>query len=150
MAAGLSIKPENLEALRSRLNQNAGLTQQDMTAKVRIDIPMPMVYASREFVQELQKLEPFGTGNRKPMFAERNVRLRNCTVHGRHRNVAKFTLDDESGYRVSGVYFGDADMFMQEVNQHNGYVNVVYYPELNEYRKNVSLQIVVSHYGFSD
>ena len=150
MAAGLSVKPENLEQLRSRLNKNADLTEQDLTAKVRIDIPMPMVYASREFAQELQKLEPFGTGNRKPMFAERNVRLRNCTVHGRHRNVAKFTLDDESGYRVSGVYFGDADMFMQEVNQHNGYVNVVYYPELNEYKKNVSLQIVVSHYGFSD
>lgn len=150
MAAGLSIKPENLEALRSRLNQNANLSEQDLIPKVRIDIPMPMVYASREFAQELQKLEPFGTGNRKPMFAERNVRLRNCTVHGRHRNVAKFTLDDESGYRVSGVYFGDADTFMQQVNEHNGYVNVVYYPELNEYKKNVSLQIVVSHYGFSD
>lgn len=150
MAAGISLKPEKLEQLRCRLNLNAQLSEQDLTPKVRIDIPMPMVYASREFAQELRLLEPFGTGNRKPLFAERNVRLRNGTVHGRHRNVAKFTLEDESGYRVSGVYFGEADVFMQQVNEHNGYVNVVYYPELNVYKKTVSLQIVVSHYGFSD
>ncbi len=148
MAAGLSLKPENLEPLRRRLNENAHLTEDDLTPKVRIDIAMPLVYASKDFVSELSLLEPFGNGNRKPLFAQKNVRVRNCTVRGQSRNVAGFTLEDANGYYVRGVYFGDADTFCEEIGAHGGYANIAYYPEINEFRGNKTLQIVVQHYSF--
>ncbi len=150
MAAGLSLKAENLEEFRRRLNENANLTAEDLIPKVRIDIPMPLAYASREFVGELERLEPFGNGNRKPLFAQKNLRIRNCMVRGKNRNVAGFTLEDENGYYVSGVYFGEADTFAQQVKEHDGRIDVVYYPEINEFRGNSSLQIVVNHYNFPD
>lgn len=150
MAAGLSLQPDKLEEFRRRLNEQASLTEEDLMPKVRIDIPMPLAYASKEFVGELKKLEPFGNGNRKPLFAQKNVRIRNCTVRGKNRNVAGFTLEDGNGYYVSGVYFGEADAFVSQVKEHNGYIDVVYYPEINEFRGNCSLQMVVSYYSFSN
>lgn len=148
MAAGLSLKPENLEMLRRCLNENAHLTEDDLTAKVRIDIAMPLAYASKDFVAELSLLEPFGNGNRKPLFAQKNVRVRNCMVRGQSRNVAGFTLEDANGYYVRGVYFGDADTFCEDISAHGGYANIAYYPEINEFRGNKTLQIVVQHYSF--
>lgn len=148
MAAGVSLKPENLEQFRQRLNERAHLTEDDLTPKIRIDIPMPLEYASFDFVEELHRLEPFGNGNRKPLFAQKNVRIRNCAVRGKNRNVAGFTMETENGYYVSGVYFGEADAFAAELKAHDGYAHVVYYPEINEFRGNRSLQMVVSHYSF--
>ena len=148
MAAGVSMQLDKLEEFRERLNENAHLTEDDLTPKLKIDIPMPLVYASREFIWELERLEPFGNGNRKPAFAQKNLKVRNCSVRGKNRNVAGFTLEDASGYSVSGVYFGEADTFVQEVKDHGGYVDVIYYPELNEFGGSSSLQMVVTHYKF--
>ncbi len=150
MAAGLSLEPENLEQFRRRLNENAKLTEEDMTPKIRIDIPLPILYASKDFIKELERLEPFGNGNRKPVFAQKNLKIRNCVVRGQNRNVAGFRLEDDNGYYVSGVYFGEADAFVQEVKEHGGRINIVYYPEINEYNGLVSVQIVVSHYSFPE
>ena len=150
MAAGLSLEPENLEKFRRKINENAQLSEDDMIPKVKIDIPMPISFATRAFAEELEKLEPYGTGNRKPLFAQKDLVLRNCMIYGKNRNVAKFKLDDGNGCYVSGVYFGEAEEFEQQVKEHDGRINVVYYPEINEYQGNVSLQIVVSHYSFSD
>lgn len=150
MAAGLSLDAENLEELRRRLNENATLTEDDMTPKIKIDIPLPILYASNDFIKELERLEPFGNGNRKPVFAQKNLKIRNCVVRGKNRNVAGFRLEDENGYHVSGVYFGEADLFAQEVKEHGGRINIVYYPEINEYNGMASVQIVVLHYSFPE
>lgn len=150
MAAGLSLETENLEELRRRLNENAKLTEDDMTPKIKIDIPLPILYASNDFIKELDRLEPFGNGNRKPVFAQKNLKIRNCVVRGKKRNVAGFRLEDDNGYYVSGVYFGEADTFVQEVKEHGGRINIVYYPEINEYNGMASVQIVVSHYSFPE
>lgn len=149
MAVGLSLESENLEEFRRRINENAKLTEEDMIPKVKIDIAMPIPYATCAFAEELQKLEPFGTGNRKPMFAQKDLYVRNCAVFGQNRNVAKFRLEDGDGYYVSGVYFGEADEFIKQVKAHNERIDIIYYPEINEYKGNKTLQIVVTHYKFS-
>ena len=148
MAAGLSLDAENLEEFRRRINENAKLTEEDTIPKVKIDIAMPIPYATCAFAEELQKLEPFGTGNRKPMFAQKDLYVRNCAVFGQNRNVAKFRLEDGNGYCVSGVYFGEADAFAEQVKEHNEWIDIIYYPEINEYKGNKTLQIVVTHYKF--
>jgi len=150
MAAGLSLKEENLEEFRRRVNENARLTEEERIPKIKIDIPMPIPYATCAFVEELQKLEPFGTGNRKPVFAQKDLYVRNCMVFGQNRNVAKFRLEDGKGYYVSGVYFGDADAFAKQVKEHNERIDIIYYPEINEYKGNKTLQVVVTNYKFSE
>jgi len=149
MAAGLSMQPEHLEQFRRRLNEQSQLTEDDFLHKIKIDIPMPLVYASQQFTEELSLLEPFGNGNAKPVFAQKNLRVRNCVVRGKNRNVAGFVLEDESGYRVNGVYFGEADAFAAEMKEHGDRINIVYYPDIKEFRGNKTLQIVVTNYNFS-
>jgi single-stranded-DNA-specific exonuclease len=83
MAAGLSLKKENVDAFRRRLNENAGLTEDDFRAKVWIDVPMPLGYVTEKLVREMKLLEPYGQGNEKPQFAEKGLYIRSCRVMGR-------------------------------------------------------------------
>lgn len=150
MAAGLSMeKEQDVPRLRERLNQNAALTDEDFIEKVHIDVPMPLSYVSMEFVEELAKLEPFGNGNPKPLFAQKNVVLKNGRVFGKSRNVAKFTCDDGMGHYLDAVYFGDADEMVAQTEAHGGLCSIVYYPDINEYKGKRSIQIVVKYYDFN-
>ncbi len=149
LAAGLSVQPEKLDELRRRLNEDAGLSVDDFVQKIRIDIPMPLPYATIGFAEELALLEPFGTGNYKPVFAQKDVQICRCVVRGKNKNVAGFWLKDSSGYEAEGIFFGEAERFVNEAAQHENRMNVIYYPEINEFRGNRRLQIVVTHYSFS-
>ena len=148
MAAGLSLSPANLAEFRQRINEQSKLTEDDFVQKIRIDIPMPLPYASMQFAEELALLEPFGNGNHKPLFAQKNLKVHNCMVRGKNKNVAGFVLEDESGYRVNGIYFGEAETFAAQVKENENRINITYYPDINEFRGNRSLQIVVTHYNF--
>lgn len=149
MAAGFSLPRENLHKLREKLNRDCSLKEEDFVQKIMIDVPMPVSYASMEFVEELSLLEPFGNGNPKPVFAQKNLEIRSCVVRGKNRNVAGFILRDENGYEVEGIFFGEADKFVREVKEHSGRINVIYYPDINEFRGKRTLQMVVTHYNFS-
>ncbi len=149
MAAGLSLKPENLSEFWRRINAQSRLTEDDFVQKIRIDIPMPLPYATMQFAEELALLEPFGNGNHKPLFAQKNLQVRNCTVRGKNKNVAGFVLEDENGYRVNGIYFGEAELFAQQVRENGNRINIIYYPDINEFRGNRTLQIVATHYNFA-
>ena len=87
MAAGMSFKKENLPVLRERLNQNCGLSEEDLIPVIHIDVPMPLDYISEGFIQELDLLEPFGKGNPKPIFAERHFKILRASVIGKCRCV---------------------------------------------------------------
>ena len=112
MAAGLSIKEENIERFRKRLNENCTLTEEDLRPKIVIDVPMPVSYISRELVEQLSLLEPFGKGNVKPLFAQKNLSVLNLRIFGKNHNVAKMKLTDGSGTSVDAVYFGEAEKFV--------------------------------------
>ncbi len=166
LAAGLSLAEEDVDELRRRLNENCRLTDEDFEEKVLIDVPMPMAYASIDFVAELARLEPFGNGNPKPQFAQKNVRFLSGRVLGAKHNVGKYTVADEEGRRHELIYFGDLEAFHAYVAAKYGtdaldrlyqtgalsvqsqpiVLSVVYYPDVNEYRGNVSLQMVMKYY----
>lgn len=149
MAAGLSLEEGQVDELRRRLNQDAHeiLTEEDFVEKVWIDVAMPFEYISEAFIQELSLLEPFGQGNEKPQFAQRRLNIRRARVAGKNRNVVMLTLITESGYPVEARWFGDGDQFMEEKGS-SQVMDVVYYPEINEYNGNRSLQAVVRQYRF--
>lgn len=145
MAAGLSMEEKNVELFRRRLNDNCTLTEQDLIPKIMIDVPMPISYLSKKLTEQLKVLEPFGKGNSKPLFAQKNLRAVGIRVFGRNRNVAKMLLIDENGIKMDAVYFGEAQEFVDFVQAHDT-ISVTYYPEINVYQGRENLQVVIKNY----
>ena len=139
MAAGMSLQEENIGALRKGLNEAADLSEEDLTEKVKIDIAMPMRYATGQFVTELERLSPYGNGNPKPLFAQKGLTISELTVQGKNRNVVKLSFAGES---AKGVWFGDGNAFEKEYAAGDT-VSVVYTPEFNEFRGQVSIQMQI-------
>lgn len=145
MAAGLSMEEKNVELFRRRLNDNCTLTEQDLIPKIMIDVPMPISYLSKKLTEQLKVLEPFGKGNSKPLFAQKNLRAVGIRVFGRNRNVAKMLLIDENGIKMDAVYFGEAQEFVDFVQAHDT-MSVTYYPEINVFQGRENLQVVIKNY----
>ena len=145
MAAGLSMEEKNVETFRRRLNENCTLTEQELIPKIMIDVPMPISYLTKQLTEQLKVLEPFGKGNTKPLFAQKNLRAVGIRILGRNRNVAKMLLMDEHGNKMDAVYFGEASEFVTFVQTHET-ISVTYYPEINVYQGRETLQIVIKNY----
>ena len=160
-AAGMSLPKENLEEFKRRLVENSGLTEDDLTEKVSIDVILPFGLVTEQVVAELKLLEPFGVGNEKPLFAERNLKLLHARILGKNSNVLKLAAENEYGKQFEVMYFGDIPTFEQEIEAKFGKqavdklfqgrendirINMIYYPETNEFRDKVTLQAVMQYY----
>lgn len=163
MACGLTIAPEQVDVLRQGLNQNTTLTDKDLTPVVSIDIDMPIEYASEALIQQFSRLEPFGNGNPRPLFAQKGFGIERMTVLGKNQNVLKLSLRSLHGQQIVGMYFGDIEEFRKQIVERFGqdalfaaergntnpiHLMICYYPEINEFRGIKSLQIVIQHYDF--
>lgn len=147
MAAGLSLEEKDIDEFRRRLNADAELTEEDFVPKIWIDVPMPFEYVNEKIVQELKDLEPFGQGNEKPLFAQKSLVIRNVRVLGKNRNVVKLNLVTETGQPVDGLLFADGDRFLEEQAGRN-MIDMIYYPDVNEYNGTRTLQAVIRNYKF--
>lgn len=147
MAAGLSLEEKDIDEFRRRLNADAELTEEDFVPKIWIDVPMPFEYVNEKIVQELKDLEPFGQGNEKPLFAQKSLVIRNVKVLGKNRNVVKMNLVTETGQPVDGLLFADGDRFLEEQAGRN-MIDMIYYPDVNEYNGTRTLQAVIRNYKF--
>lgn len=162
-AAGMSLPKENLEEFKRRLVENSGLTEDDLMEKVSIDVILPFGLVTEQVISELKLLEPFGVGNEKPLFAERNCKLLHARILGKNANVLKLSAENEYGKQFDVMYFGDIPVFEQEIAENFGKdeldklyrgrencirMNMIYYPETNEFRDNVTLQAVMQYYKF--
>lgn len=161
MAAGLSLPPENVPLFRRRLNELTQLTDEDFIPKIVIDVPMPISYITEQLIQELSILEPFGKGNAKPLFAEKNLDIQNIRILGKNKNALKMHVKSQDGTVLEALYFGDAEQFVDYLKQKFGEtetekcfqnranrvcLSFIYYPSVNEFRDKRTIQIVVSHY----
>lgn len=161
MAAGLSLPAENLEILRSALNENTTLTEEDLRPVVRIDVPLPIGYVTEEFVNQLELLEPFGKGNEKPIFAEQHFKMLGGNIIGKNKNVFKGMVQNQAGDRIEAIYFGDVDDFTEYLVEEYGQeqyekmlhgdantidIGFTYYPSVNEFRGRKTMQIVIQNY----
>ena len=145
MAAGFSLKEENVGEFRRRLNEQSTLTREDFIPKIWIDVAMPLEYISEALVNELKSLEPFGQGNEKPQFAQKNLRIRSLRALGRNNNAVRMTVVTEQGRPMEAMVFTEADKFVEEAKNSRS-MDVIYYPDINEYNGNRTLQIVVRAY----
>ena len=161
MAAGFSIEKERLDELRRKLNEAAVLTDEDITPKLMIDVAMPLAYNSIELTEQIERLEPYGKGNRKPLFAQAAVPVRRAQILGRNKNLLKLQLDTWYGRCVDAIDF-DPDTFVNNIKQWFGedecvkmlngqpnavVIDVAYYPTINEYMGRRSLQMKMEAYN---
>lgn len=161
MAAGMSLPKENFQEFHDRLNFFTTLTENDFIAKVSIDVPMPVSYISEKIVDELKLLEPFGTANPKPLFAQKNLMILSARILGANRNVLKMKVADEQGYTMDAIYFGNIPDFneyltsqfgeneveyMYQGRKNSVRLSFTYYPDVNEFRGVKTLQIIVQNY----
>lgn len=163
MAAGFSLKEENIVPLRKALNENSTLTREDLVPKVTIDVPMPVDYLYEELVEQLELLEPFGKGNEKPVFADRNLEIENLRVLGKEGRVIRMRLKSASGTSLDAVYFGDLENLRLSLEEkygkvvaedtvagrciHHASLHFIYYPEIDHYYSTPRLQLKIT--GFS-
>ena len=110
---------------------------------------MTLEYLSLILIQEIKVLEPFGQGNEKPQFAQKNLTIRSVRVLGKNRNAVKLSLITEKGLPMEGMLFTEGDSFMEELGSKT-VIDVVYYPDVNEYNGRRTLQIVIREYKLHD
>lgn len=161
MAAGLSILPENIDLLRKTLNESSALTEDMLIPRVTIDILLPLGYLSEELVKELSLLEPFGNGNSKPLFAEKDLEIKSLLVIGHNANGIRMRVKNRYGREMDALYFGDIDRFFRYIGDTYGQdevlrlktgrgtkikLTVAYYPNINEYNGHKSIQLMIQNY----
>ena len=145
LAAGLSLEEGNVERFRQTINALADLTEEDLQMKVSIDMLLPFPYITEQLIKELELLEPFGKGNTKPLFAERNLRVISPRIFGKNRNVLKCRLEDASGNQMEAVYFGDVEACLKAMEE-KPVMSFTYYPSVNEYMGRRTLQLTIVNY----
>lgn len=145
LAAGLSLAEENVGLFRRTINELAELTEEDLMEKVSIDMQLPFPYITEALIGELSLLEPFGKGNPKPLFAERNIRVLGPRILGKNRNVLKCRLEDPSGNQMDAVYFGDVETCLRKMEE-KPVMSFTYYPSINEYMGRKTLQVTIVNY----
>ncbi len=161
MAAGLSMPKENVEAFRRKINACASLTEEDFMEKIHIDVPMPLYYINSRLIREFERLEPFGKGNGKPVFAVRDVHPLSAHIIGKNRNVLKLQLENGRGGSMDAVYFGDIEQFLGFLKEkhteaeveallegmpQNISLSITYDPSIDTYQGHSKVQVIIRHY----
>lgn len=166
LAAGLSLAPrfdtpkEDVEAFRRAINENCTLTEDDFIPRIHIDVPMPMSYASMELARDLAKLEPFGVGNPKPLFAQKDLIFVRGFKMGAKQNCARFRVQQAEGSEGELVFFNDLEGFGRFLDEKFGHgsssrmyqenchfqISVTYQLSINSYRGQERLQFIMQNY----
>ncbi len=163
MAAGFSLQADRFDDFVRVLNENCTLTEEDFVPTIHIDVPMPMSYVTESLIEQLDGLAPFGKGNEKPIFAQKDLSVLSAKIMGKDRNVVKLTLEDKEGIISEGIYFRAQEFeeniiswFGQEEYDkmlhgwlNNVILNIIYYPTINEFNGNRTLQMQVKRYAMA-
>lgn len=161
MAAGLSIEKENIEELRTRLNEKCTLTEEDLMKKIEVDSELPFKFATFGLVNDLKKLEPFGVGNKKPIFAGKNIQINRIKILGKEGKAIRLEMTDESGFKMQGIMFNKSKRFMKFLSEKFGQNEIdkamegvaneiklmlLYYPNINEFNGRQYLQLIIESF----
>lgn len=159
MAAGLSLQEDKVDELRKALNNKCELTDEDLTRKIMIDSSLPLEYLNLHLIEELNVLEPFGKGNAKPVFGVKDAKITKAMLLGKDKNVLKLKLLTNNNITIDAMIFNDLENFESKIiekygnegldNLYNKFNNNIpmdftFYPSINEWNGNKSIQIVVN------
>ncbi len=160
MAAGMSLEEDKVQMLRQELNKNSNLSKEDLVPKVSIDLQLPFRSIDIKLAEELELLEPFGKGNPKPVFAEKNIKIDRASVIGTNKNVLRLSLS-QGRNRLTGVYFGDIESFRNRVEERYGELeanrlfsgdknkvslDLAFNVDINDYMGNRNVQLIITNF----
>ncbi|AYF54681.1 single-stranded-DNA-specific exonuclease RecJ [Clostridium novyi] len=160
MAAGLSIKEENINELRQRLNENCKLTDNDIIPKIKIDKRIPLNIVNDELISEIEVLEPFGKGNSSPLFAEKNVKVSQVRVLGKNQNTLKLTCIINDKEKIEAISFNKVNEFKEMIKSKIAFekilvncsdlkLDLIFYPIINEFNGNKTVQLRIKDFRLS-
>lgn len=78
------------------------------------------------------------------MFAQKDIRISQCRVLGKNKNVVKMKLIEASGFSTEGIWFGDGEEFLQRIEEKQQW-SVIYYPSINAYKGRERMEMVVQN-----
>ena len=145
MACGLSIQIDKIDDFRKFLNENAELSKNDKEKSINIDTQIPISKLSLEFAESLDRFKPFGKDNSRPLFANKGVDIASISMLGKDKNTLKLSLF-QNGVYYNAIKFQAEDDYNYLKDKFNGdilgkKIDIVYYPDVNEFRGNRSLQL---------
>ena len=162
MAAGLSLKEELIDEFRTRINANCPLSENDLVYRVHIDDELNFSNITESFIKSLDLLEPFGKGNSKPSFGNKNLEVKSVKIIGKNQNSARIVLKAPgSSVSMTALLFSRAGELLQTIREVYGNeeltkvlegrlnsvkMDIVFYPSINEYNGNKSLQIIIDRF----
>lgn len=144
-ACGFTIKQENIETLRVKLNEHAKqhLSDDDLIPEINIDAQVSAQSLNLELVESLKMLEPFGQGNRKPVFATKDLILADEPFVMKEKHL-KLKLRDAKGKYLEAVWWDGVEKSKEQTLNANSCIEVAYTPEANTWKGNTRLQLVVA------
>lgn len=163
LAAGLSLKKEDINDFRMALNENSGLTEHDFIERISADLMLPFSELNLELVEELELLQPLGNGNDDPIFGLMNVQILSARYMGTKNQFLKLVLTDSSRKRFEAPIFHEVDIFIEALCEKYGEnaleqllayepedyrMNLLYCPEINEYNYQRTIQIRILDFQF--
>ena len=160
MAAGMTLKKDDLEEFIERMNKPGWPDSAEKFKRITIDVAMKFSSLSKEMIRELELIEPCGKGNKKPVFAAKNLKINRMSILGKNRNTIKMMLDDGTA-EAEGIWFGDVDRVISEIIQKYGTAecerllrgngaeartDIIYTPKINYYNGFERIQLDIESF----
>ncbi len=160
MAAGLTVKKENLLALRQELNKKCMLTEEQIIPTIKIDTPLKFSLINENIINEIEELRPFGKGNPSPLFAVKNISVDKVFFMGKDKQFLKFLMKQDN-ISLQGLNFNKYEEFKEAYTEKfgkeafldlldTGYCNmkmdIIYYPQVNEFNGKKSVQLNIKNF----
>lgn len=142
-ACGFSIPEDNIIPLTACLNNFCQLDLKDLGQKKVIDYVIDPSLVTLEFARALQQLEPFGKGNPKPLFAFRDAEVLDARPIGKNKNHLSMRISAD-GIEFEGVCFSGWKKW--EDAGAPPYIDVSFFPEVNEYQGRRRLQLKIDDF----
>lgn len=163
MAAGLSLSIDRIDELRSTLNQNCTLTNDELIQEIVIDKPLKFSDITMNLANELSKMKPLGKENRGAIFATKNVAIKNIRFVGKENNIIQLVLEDETKKELKAISFSGYENLMNIFSKNlpkeevkkilTGIkkdvalkLDVLYTIEVNEFNNNRNVQLILNDF----
>lgn len=157
MAAGLSVKKENLPLLKKALLSKCELTDEDIIPVIKIDSPIAIEKIDESLVCDIESLRPFGKGNNSPLLGAKNLEVTRVFFMGKEGKFMKFRFKNSlTGGYIDGINFDKYEPFKEDFIdkygenrffklQDDGYggfnMDIIYYPGINEFNGKRTIQL---------
>lgn len=155
LAAGFSLPKENLDKFRDTLNEQCNLTDEELVEKISFDMELELLEATKNLVEQLHYMEPFGESNDSAIFARGKLKIKSMYLCGKENQIAKLKLEDEGLLyeavdfhadnclsRVIEEKYGKDEWEQMKQGKYGQQISILYQPEINNWSGNVQMKII--------